>query len=267
MPEDAHAETAKLDVSIVAGCETAECCAPVGKDLAAPVGVGADADGAGNVVRNDRQVKEGAGEVGQLVVLRMIEESVEGEPGTGQGLDAFAERTVHQEVRRWVCNRASRGRILMPCRDLAYAAQSAASCSCVRIEHGSDAVSQAKIGMRDNAGCDQSISVGSAGGHRCGTGRELSLTDGASFGWAVAAGHRAALDEAGGWDVVTACHVFEIVMEEIAAAGPGPEMMMRVDNGAIGLRVQARRDAPANRGGRGSGAAACFRCWPCSYSR
>jgi hypothetical protein len=97
----AHAETADLDANVRTCGERFDRCCPGSEHLLALGGIGADADWPADVVEDDPGVREGAGQIGELVDLRVIEPSVEREAEAAKDSEAVAEGLVGKQARRW----------------------------------------------------------------------------------------------------------------------------------------------------------------------
>jgi hypothetical protein len=68
----------------------------------------------------------------------------------------------------------------------------------------------------------------------------FGLADGAHLDGAGGARHGAGLDEHGGQDVVAGVDVGQQLIEQVAPVGPVPQMVVRVDDGQVGLQDRLR---------------------------
>src|SRR5215470_8750574 len=88
--------------------------------------------------------------------------------------------------------------------------------------------------MADNAGAMPGFAVDTARAHRGDAVDELGLAHRPHLDGAGGAHHRARLHEHGGDDVVAAIGIRQQFIEEIAPAGPVPQMVVGVDDRQIG---------------------------------
>ena len=124
-PEAAHshAKTADFDANIRAGRKRSDRCRPGCEHVLALGGIEADADRPADVVEDDPGVREGAGQIGELVDLRVIEPSVEREAEAAKDSEAVAEGLVGKQARRWAVGGIADGLISIPCGDVTDAAE------------------------------------------------------------------------------------------------------------------------------------------------
>src|SRR5207237_2062198 len=104
-----------------------------------------------------------------------------------------------------------------------------------------DLVAEREIGEAHDAGGDARLSVAAAVAHRRDAGHELRLPHRTQLLRTRRAVHRLALDEDRGDDVVAPADVVEELVEQVAMPTALPEMMVRVDDGQVGLEDRLRR--------------------------
>ena len=93
----------------------------------------------------------------------------------------------------------------------------------------------AQIDIADDPGDATRLAVFPRRAHRRDAVDEFGLAERFLLLRPVGAVHLAAFLEAGRDDVVAAADVFEQVLEQVAVAGPVPQMMVRIDDRQIGL--------------------------------
>ena len=132
-------------------------------------------------------------------------------------------------------------RARVPRPRVAHAAEAPAAGPDMRLQHRLHAVAEREVGEAHDARGDARRPVGAARAHRRHAGDELGLAHGPHLLGARGAIHRMALDEDGGDDVVPGADVVEELVQEIAVVGPLPQVVMRVDDGQVGLEDRLRR--------------------------
>jgi hypothetical protein len=95
-PEYAHTEAAELDVHVRASRQLTELPTPFGENLVTLAGIGAEADGAADIVEHDWRSGKGAGQIEKVSQLGMVHPGVEAEVEWRQPGEALAHLRVQQ---------------------------------------------------------------------------------------------------------------------------------------------------------------------------
>ena len=234
---DHHLDAADLGDDVLAGGEFGDCVAPAGEVLVVLAGVRAHAERTAEVVEDDRGVGEGAGEVGELGDLRVVEPGLEAEVALAKLGEALAVGLVQVDVRDLDDARVGHVGRGVPAGVVADAAEAVARRH-VSVQHLADGCTQQQISVADDARAGPQLAVESAGALGGDAGDVLGLADRGHGLGGVGVVHRAALDEDGLADVEVAC-VLQQFIEEVAqgrAVGAGvPEVVVRVDDLLIGV--------------------------------
>ena len=135
---------------------------PLGEDLVALAGIGADADRAADMVQDDRGRRKRPRQIGQFAELREIHPGVEAEPERVQFGEPVAQIRLHQQPGRPVDRRAARRLVRVRSRDKSDAAEPAAARRDHRFQHPLDPRAEHQIGMADNPGADPRLAVSPA---------------------------------------------------------------------------------------------------------
>ena len=208
---------------------------PAGEDLVAPARVRPDAERAAEVVEDDRRVGKRAREVGQLGDLRVVEPGVELRPrrrarrsrgGSPRRPKSPGGGLVCELRTSWLASQPAAWR--MP-RKRGLAAMCASSTA----PTPSPSVRSAKL---DDAGGDARRPVARRSRLIAATPSTNSVSPtGRSASGPSRAVHRHALDEHRATHVVPAARVGEQLVDQVAAAGMVPQVMVRVADRQVGL--------------------------------
>ena len=219
---DLHVDAAEFGDDVRAPCELGDRDAPVGVHLIRLPCVAADADRSAKVVQNQRGVGESACQCGGFGDLVVVAPQLEAQLARRKMSEAGAEVLALIEARARIQAPALHGRVGVPGRDMANAAEAAAAGLEVRIQDRGYAIAQAQVGPADDTGRDPGRTVIPRGAHRGDAGDKLGLADGPEFGGAARAVHRAAFQEHGCDDVVAGVEVGEQFVDEIAVVAALP---------------------------------------------
>ena len=119
---------------------------------------------------------------------------------------------------------------------MADAAEAVAAGADVGLQHRLDPAAQRQIGMADDAGAMPGLAVDAAGAHGGDAVDELGLADGPHL---VRARRRACIARACTKTVATMLwpllRVGQQLVEQVAPAGPVPQVVVRIDDRQIGL--------------------------------
>src|SRR5438046_8467024 len=113
---------------------------------------------------------------------------------------------------------------------MANAAEAVAAGTNMRRQDRLDSAAQGQIRLSVDAGADLGLAVSAAGAHGRDAVDELGLPDRPHLHRPTGAVHRARLDERGRDDVVAAARVVAQFVEQIAPAGPVPQVMVRINS-------------------------------------
>ena len=186
---------------------------------------------------------EGAGEVGQLGNLRVVEPAFEAEAALAQLGEALAVGLVEQQLRPRLEPRVGHVVGGVPAGVMADAAEARAHRH-VRVEHLADGRAELQVGVADDARAGAHLAVVAARALRRDAGDELRLTDRPQRLRPVAAIHRAALNE-DGLAHIEVGRVFKQLVEKVARAREVPQVVVRIDDRQVGLnRRFVRRREP-----------------------
>jgi hypothetical protein len=166
---------------------------------------------------------------------------VEGQAERGKAAQARAEIRLPEEMQAVRGLTIADDRARVPRARVAHAAEAPAAGPDVRLQHWSHAVAEREVGEAHDARGDARRPVGAARAHRRHAGDELGLAHGPHLLGSRRAIHRMALHEDGGDDVVAGADVVEELVQEVAVVGPLPQVVMRVDDGQVGLEDRLRR--------------------------
>src|SRR5205085_4024225 len=184
--EKPHAEPAELYMHIRAARELCDAVLPLGEDLVALPGIGADADRSADMVENDRRLRKGARQIEKLAELREIHPGVEAEAERVELREALAHLRVEQEPEGAVDRGAARRLVGVRRGDVADAAEAAATGEDHRLQYLLDLLAEHQIGVSDDAGAHLGLAKGLAGGDRGDAIGELDLAH--RLQWRRAAG-------------------------------------------------------------------------------
>src|SRR5215469_8724406 len=98
-PEHPHTEPAELDMHVRARGELADHPAPRGKDLVAPAGITAEADGATDMVEHDLCLGKGTRQVDEFAELGVVHPRIKAEAEGREPGKALAHPLVQQQTR------------------------------------------------------------------------------------------------------------------------------------------------------------------------
>ena len=118
---------------------------------------------------------------------------------------------------------------------MADAAEAVAAGADVGLQHRLDPAAQRQVGMADDAGAMPGLAVDAAGAHGGDAVDELGLADRLQLLRPCGAVHRAGLHIDRRDDVVAAVGVGQQLVEQVAPAGPVPQMVVRIDDRQVGL--------------------------------
>src|SRR5262249_36160541 len=144
--------------------------------------------------------------------------------------ETFAKFAVAQETARRAVGRIEDRVVGVPGAGVAEAAEATAAGTNMRGQHRLDATAPREIRMADNPSARAGPAVDAARAHGGDAVDELGFTDRPHLDRACGARHRPRLHEYGGDDVVAARGVRQQLVEQIAPAGPVPEMMVWIDD-------------------------------------
>src|SRR3954469_23634963 len=195
--EQTHPQSTELDAYIGMLREAANRRAPFREDLLTPARIRADADRAADVIEHDRGLRHGARNLDELTKLRVIHPRIESEPERGQAAQTVAKGGTREHVRWRNDRRSARFGQCVPCRDIAYAAKSAAAHRDLGFEHVAHSGAQTEICIADDAGRHTRRAELSARAHRGDAVDELDFTDRLHCLGRVLSIHRLALHEYG----------------------------------------------------------------------
>jgi hypothetical protein len=119
---------------------------------------------------------------------------------------------------------------------MADAAEAPASGPDVSLQHLAHAGAEHQVGMADDAGADPGRAVAAGGAHRRDAVGELRLADRTERLRPLGAVHGAALHEDGGDDSVALPQIRQQLRQQVAPAGTVPEVVVRIDDGQVGLQ-------------------------------
>ena len=190
--------------------------------------------GPAEVIEDDRRVGEGLGQVGELRQLRVVQPGVEAEAARRQLGESPAEARVGVQAGRGIRVRVADLIAGVPAGGVADAAEPRAGGQ-VPIQNGADSLAEAKVGEAHDPRGDPGRSEAAAGTHGGDAVDELGLADRPHLRRAARAVHGHALDEHRGHHVVAAAGVRQQLVDEVAAAGMVPEVVVRVADGPLGL--------------------------------
>ena len=115
------------------------------------------------------------------------------------------------------------------------AAEAAVAGGDFRLEHRARGFAEQQIGVADDAGAHRGAAVAAARAHRGDAIGKFNFADRPQRFRPAGAVHRAAIDIDGGDDVVAGCDVVGDLLDQIALAAAIPQMMMRIDDRALGV--------------------------------
>ena len=121
-----HAEPAQLDVDVGELAELGDLRAPLGEDLLALVGIGADRERAADVVEHDLGLGKGTRKADEVAELRMEHPRFEGQVERRQRGKPLAPRAVEIEPLAGARGEHPKARVAMPGRAVADAAEAPA---------------------------------------------------------------------------------------------------------------------------------------------
>src|SRR6478672_12137145 len=154
------------------------------------------------MVENDRRLGEAAGQVGQLVELRMEQPRIEREAEGRKPRKSLAEASVGHQTRRSRAQRVHQAAVRIPDDDVANAPEAAAAGPNVSLEHLLHLGAPAKISVSDDPGTDARWAVSPARRRRRYAVDELGFAHWTKRRIAIGAIHRLPLHENGGGYVV-----------------------------------------------------------------
>ena len=209
------------------------------------------------MVQHDLGFRESAGEVDQIAELAVEHPRLEGQVERRQCCEAFAPGAVEIEPFAGARGEDPEARVGVPGGAVADAAEATARGDDVLFEDAFGAAADAEIDIADDPGAGPCRAVFAALAHRRHTGDKRRLAKRAQFGRPFGAVHLAAFEEHRGADVVAAAQILDQIVQQIAVARPVPQMMVRIDDRAIGFErgflgggepVLADRQMAAGRG-------------------
>ena len=172
--------------------------------------------------------------ISELIDLRVIQPALKRQIQRRQFGEAGAEGTVGEQA--FGCRVAGvQGYVVgVPRNDVADAAEAAAGHADVAFEGFLHLVAEGQIDVPDNAGAQPGRAVDARRAHRGDAVDEFGFTDRAEMFRPIGAMEGAGLDEDGAEDVVAGIGIGQKVLDQIAPAWTIPEMVMRVDDLALG---------------------------------
>ena len=165
----------------------------------------------------------------------MIEPGVERKPQAGEDSEAFAEGLVGKQAGRWAVGGIADGVISIPGSDVTDAAEAVSAGTDMGRKHRLDTASERQIRVADNAGAHLGLAVDAAGAHGGDAVDELGLAYGAQLFGAGCSNHGPGLHEHRRDDVVTGAGICQQLIEQIAPAGPVPQVVVRINDRQLGL--------------------------------
>ena len=173
---------------------------------------------------DDRGLREGGGEVGEVGELGMIKPGLEGQLERRQPGKPGAPGRIEQLSLGRIGARLGQRIARIPGNGMANAPKAAVAGGDLGLQHARYPVAEPQIGMADDAGAELRPPILAACAHRRRTIDELGLPDRLHFDRALGAIHRAAFDKHGLGDVVAATGVGKQFSNEI---GVGPSRSHR----------------------------------------
>src|SRR5262249_41202893 len=152
--------------------------------------------------------------------------------------------------------------VAVPGGGMADAAKAALTGGDFRLEHGLGAFAEQEVDVADDAGADSGRTRAAPRAHRPDTLGGFNLPHRNKGPRSSDAVHRAGLDIDGRNDVVTGSNVGGDLLDQIALAVAIPQMMMRIDDFAVGIEnflfaqgepMRPRIGIKTTLGGRGDG--------------
>src|SRR6516165_11717003 len=123
----------------------------------------------------------------------------------------------------------------MPGGAVADAAEASARGDDVLLENALGAAADAEIDIADDPGAGPCRAVFAALAHRRHTGDKGGLTERSQFRRPLGAVHLAAFEKHRSADIVAAAQILDQVVQQITVARPIPQMMVRIDDRAVGF--------------------------------
>ena len=208
---------------------------PSSKNLVAPARVAAEADRAAAMIEHDPGIGKRTREIGKLADLRVKQPRIETQAQRREAGKALAKRRVEQQAFRARGVDAGHIGVRIPWRGMPDAAEAAVAGDNLCFKNRARGFAQQQIGVADDAGADRGGTVAAAGAHRGDAIGEFNLADRPQRFRPAGAIHCAAIDIDGGDDVVAGCDVGGELLDQIALAAAIPQMMMRIDDRAVGI--------------------------------
>lgn len=232
--EEAHAQPTDLHVQIRAMGEFSQRGRPGRAHMAAARRIGADADGATDMVQHDPRVGKRIRKVAEFRELRVVHPGIEGETERGQLREAFTEPSIEQDHRRWRRERPARGFVRVPCRDETHAAEAPLAGDNLSLERRPDGGTGSEVG-RPHDGGRHAWPAERLGAPRGGD-NELGLAKRAEKRVAIGAVMGVALDEDAGADIVPAGSVGAEIVEQVWLVRRAPKVVVSVNDRQPGLQ-------------------------------
>ena len=149
--------------------------------------------------------------------------------------EAFAPGPVEIEPFARTRGEDPEARVGVPGRPVADAAEAPARGNDVLFEDAFGSAADAEIDIADDPGAGSRRAVFAALAHRRDTGDKRGLAERAQFRRPFGAIHLAAFEEHRGANVVAAAQILDQVVQQIAVPRPVPQMMVRIDDRAVGF--------------------------------
>ena len=192
--------------------------------------IGSDPNRPAYMVEDDRGLRKGAGEIGKLGELGMVEPSLEGKPKRCQTGKAGAPGGIEHLSLQRIGASPGQHLVLIPGDGVPDAAKAAISGRDLGLQHARDPVTQSQIGMTDDGAAQPGRTVLAAGAHRRRPIDELGFTDEFHLDRPVDAVHRATFDKNGLADVVPAAGIGEQFVDQKTVPRAVPQMMVGIDD-------------------------------------
>ena len=250
-----HTDAPQLERDVRAGGHRGDALPPLRCHFVIPVGVWPGAYHSANVIEDDRQVGDLAGEIGQVGQLRKINRSLQQQAhipqNAGAGQVIVPQQTaLHLAVLHF--------RVGIPAHSVANAAKAVGAGGLQSFQYRADGGAHFEVGAPDDGGGGAAFPIAARCAFLGNPLDELHLAYGAELLRPVGAVFGAGLNKHRGTDIVAAVDVGQQFGQQILLVvrrfrALHPEVMMRVADGQVGLPRGFRGKSQPVIAGRGHG--------------
>ena len=226
-----HTEPAQLDRDVRARRQLCDPRLPQPEHSLALPGIGTDAQWTPNVVQDNGDIGESFGQVDQFQQLRMVQPGIETKAVTPQAGKSLAKPGIHKQSTRWALVRADLWACVPGC-GMPDPAEPLRAGSQMGLKHRRHLGAEREVGKAHNAGCDSRRPAHRTHGRVLNECRFAHRSHGLG---PIRPVHGTALDKDRSHHVVAAPGVPQHVLQQVAAAGPVPQVMVGVADGQVGI--------------------------------